>query len=580
MKSRAKGRSIMLVAATGTGKTFIAGGYFRRLLDINYHEGKTMTPWPYVYVTKASIVEQTKRVFKTYFDIDPDNEVLVINIDQLRSEFGKRFVREEIKISHGEETVIWRWRDNIYPVVILWDECQCLKNTDSQQSEIAQAYNDIESEHTIQIFMSATPLTRVCEAKCWAVATKVPYQFGISQTKDPLTNAHWPSFAEEIAAPDDPIDHSPSAINRLMNRMDKYVVRVKGVKSQFKAINKVEVCQFESPADKEFYSKAWERHLDEISKIRGDDSLTASQSRFMILVEILKFRMAAELCHANDITKRMFHAVQEGFAACAALNFKGTIVKAVSMLVYNYGVSRDQISIIWGGGITAPTKKQKLKMDLVNNPLALEALADEGISLEDLDLDEVETPTQEQLDPKLRLGVQNAKERQREIDKFQRGESLYCFYTFRAGGVGLSLHHTDELTKEKVRHKQSGYAYEEDIAKIPTRPRVCYVAPTYSAMELVQGLGRCPRLTSLSDTTQILLFYSGTIEERVARIVSVKLKCLTKVVRQRESWETVMVGQTPDATPDEEIVKVHEDTENGNGGTDYYDSDSDTEEQS
>ena len=60
-------------------------------------------------------------------------------------------------------------------------------------------------------------------------------------------------------------------------------------------------------------------------------------------------------------------------------------------------------------------------------------------------------------------------------------------------------------------------------------------------MELVQGLGRCPRLTSLSNTPQVILFFRGTIEERVAAIVSMKLQCLTKVVRSREDWQDIIL---------------------------------------
>jgi hypothetical protein len=46
----------------------------------------------------------------------------------------------------------------------------------------------------------------------------------------------------------------------------------------------------------------------------------------------------------------------------------------------------------------------------------------------------------------------------------------------------------------------------------------------------------------LSSTRQTLLFFKHTIEERVAQIYSIKLKCLSKVVRNRESWEDVILG--------------------------------------
>jgi DNA-dependent RNA polymerase auxiliary subunit epsilon len=38
------------------------------------------------------------------------------------------------------------------------------------------------------------------------------------------------------------------------------------------------------------------------------------------------------------------------------------------------------------------------------------------------------------------------------------------------------------------------------------------------------------------------MFFQDTIEERVAAVVSLKLRCLSKVVRQRESWESIILG--------------------------------------
>jgi hypothetical protein len=616
-------RGILLVAATGVGKTFIAGALFRRLLDANFHVGKTLSPWPYIYVTKASIVEQTIRVFEEFFQIDTVNEVLVINIDQLRSKFGKLFVREEVTIVDGEEHIKWNWRKGVYPCFILWDECQVLMNEGSQQSKIAQSYNELDN--TYQIFMSASPFMRVAGAKCFVVASRIPFTYGLAKDA-PMTNEHWPEFARTISDPADPLEHSPAAIDRLMDYMDKYVVRVKGVKSQFKAVNRVEMIEFETEEDRQFYFKAWERYLTEKAKLETDESMAAGQSKFLILVEMLKFRQAAELCRAKHIAKAMFDSVNyNNQAAVAALNFKATIIKIVQILVNEFKVPRDNISLIWGGGQSALTDKQKKKKKIAENQQLIDMMKEEGISFDDIDLDRVELKIQEELDPSLRLGIQSKEQRQHEIDKFQKGKSLYCLYTFRAGGVGLSLHHTDERTNEwnekvegfkewleeikkwnkdieewkkqnpgkecqrkvcnpgKVRHKDSGYAFEEDIKYIPTRQRVNFVAPTYSAIELVQGLGRCPRLTSLSDTPQTLVFYRGTIEEKVARIVSMKLRCLTKVVRQHEEWGDVVVGNYSD----EEVERRHlgeptdrmKDKENGNEKTEgvYYEDEDESE---
>jgi hypothetical protein len=569
----------LLIAATGVGKTFIAGYIIAWMKWKKFHVGKTYTPWPYVYVTKASVVEQTKRVFRQFFSLT-DEDILVINIDQLRATFGERFVREEIKVEYGEESCKWVWRPNIYPIAIFWDECQSLKNLNSQQSSIAQAFNDIDTDKTYQLFISATPFIRVIESKCFVVATRIPYSFGILKNA-PMTNSHFNDFAKNIASNygrfnTDPIENSPAAINRLMDYMDEYVVRVKGIKTQFKARNNVEVIDFVTEKGRNEYMNAWDDFLAEKAKIEGDQSCTAAQSRFNILAQLQVFLKAAE--SNSDRIKilgdRMHHAVLEGYSAVAAVRFKITIVRLVQYLMDNFGVKRDEISLIWGGAPTA-TKKQKLKKKIT--PELLAAFESQGITLEDLDLDDVDENEVQQYPPELRLGNQNAKHRQEEIDRCQKGNSLYCIYTFRAGGVGLSLHHTDEFTKEKVRHKASGYAYEEDIPLIPTRPRRNYVAPTWSAIELVQGVGRCPRLTSLSDTIQTMLFFRGTVEERQARVVGRKLICLTKVVRNRESYEDLIIGRagmTEDQV-EEQLIKeptqdLYDEDRNGSGTEGTY----------
>jgi len=129
----------MFLAPVGSGKTFVIGAVIRRLLDMGWHNGKTMSPWPFVYVTKASIVEQTKRVLENFFGIDTATECEVINIEQLRASFGALMLKCTTRVVDGEEQTEWNWRPGMHPLIIFWDECQILKNTDSTQSQIAQA---------------------------------------------------------------------------------------------------------------------------------------------------------------------------------------------------------------------------------------------------------------------------------------------------------------------------------------------------------------------------------------------------------------------------------------------------------
>jgi len=541
-------RGQLLLSSTGTGKTFIAGALVRRLKDKDFAKNKSFGHVQYLYVTRATIVEQTERVFANYFGLTIRDGVEILNIEQLRSRAGAVWIKEEVVIVQGKEQTIYKWRPMMNPVVILWDECQALKNEDSIQHQIALAFSELQCE-TYQVFISATPFTRVSEAKCFAVATRKDISVILGMpigTK--LSPATWPTYASAMSQDSKPEDYNEAAVERLVKDLDNYIIRVRGVRPQFDAINSINMIEFESKEDCLFYEAAWDRYLREKAKLEKDAG-EGGVAGFMILVQFLKFRMAAELCRAPYLARRMFQGTKDGYASVAALNFKGSIIKVV-MELEKLGVARDKISLVWGGGQTALTKKQRTALDIKEKA---DALIKIGMSLEEVmkslditedDLLEAESRAEmmENIPAHLQLGAQSKEERQREIDRFQSGRSLYCLYTFRAGGVGLSLHHSDELTKIKCRRKKSGYVVIEDIPLISVRPRINFVAPTYSAMELVQGLGRCPRLTSLSNTKQELIFYRGTIEDSVARIVSHKLKCLSKVVRMRESWQDVCVG--------------------------------------
>src|ERR1044071_1992518 len=229
-------RGQLLLSMVGSGKTWMFLAVFRRLRDIEFHKQVgSVSPWPFVLVTKASIVEQTKRVASELFNLKHPRDIFIINIDQLRSKFGELFLSEETIMENGEEHTKWIWRPMLYPCLICWDECQILKNPTSTQHKIAASYNELEN--VWQIFSSATPFTRVSEAKCFCVSTRVKQRVA-SFVETELNNESWPLFAKAIAAPAEPIEHSPAAVERLIDKMEDYIVRVTGIKPQFHARNK------------------------------------------------------------------------------------------------------------------------------------------------------------------------------------------------------------------------------------------------------------------------------------------------------------------------------------------------------
>lgn len=559
-------RAMLLLASTGLGKTFMALGLIRRMVDQKFADPHSFGATLYLIVTKATIVEQWRRVAQKYFNLSMKDGVEVINIEQLRSRAGAQWVKERMEIVNGQETWFWDWRPMLNPVVIVWDESQGLKNDTSTQHKIGVSFNEIKTS-IYQVFVSATPFTRVCEAKCFAVATHKDISDTMATgVKSHLTNETWPTYAQAIAGSQStPAEYNEAAVERLVKDLDPYIVRVRGVRPQFGANNRTEIIGFQSREAMDYYMAAWERYLKEKAKAEAEAANSGQkESGLDRLTRILKFRMAGEMCKTDIYAERMFNDVSKhGLAAVAALNFKGTVIGVVKILIEKYGVSRDQISLVWGGGKTSMTKKEKAAVDIKNK---VEKLIAAGMSVEqiykDLDIEpedllRAEEKQAQELPESYRLGPQSKEERQREIDRFQSGKTLYCLFTMRAGGVGLSLHHTDEFSPVKCRRKESGYAIEEDIPLVPIRPRRNYVAPTYSAIELVQALGRCPRLTSLSETEQILLFYRGTIEVEVAAITATKLGCLGKVVRQKEDWMDLLEteGQSKEAHLSSEMDK-------------------------
>lgn len=531
-----------LVAKPGDGKTWILGATLRRLLDSNWHKKNTISPWPIFFITKASVVLQTKDVLESKFGIDTTYEVQVIGIDQLRSRFGELFLELKTEVTAGEEKLVWKWKPIIHPILLVIDEGHIAKNESSTQHKILCSFCALPN--VFVIWSSATPFTRVCEAKAFCLSTKIPIPIGVLKGR-PLTEKNWEQFASDVASPSKPDEYNASAVDRLTSLMDDYIVRVKGVKWQFNPINDYELIDFITDEGRKFYQTAEERYFRRMAKLKAGDIPPAASKGYLLAI-MTQYNIAAESNpdRAKIIAQRMLHDAQEGYAPVCAMKYKISISRILKILMDEYGVKRSEISVIWGGSKAKLTKKQEAKKSLSSNDDLMQALEDAGITLEGLGLDDDTVQVKEEIefDESLKLGTQNAQQRETEKKNFLSGKTKYCLFSTRAGGVGLSLHHTDELTEFKCRRKPSGYVYEEDIPLVPTRPRRLYGPPCYSAIDVVQFLGRCGRLTSLSNTRQTLLFFRGTIEERVAAIYSIKLKCLSRVVRNRESWEDVILG--------------------------------------
>ena len=101
------------------------------------------------------------------------------------------------------------------------------------------------------------------------------------------------------------------------------------------------------------------------------------------------------------------------------------------------------------------------------------------------------------------VGEQKEETRETERLFFQRNESRFCICTYGAGGLGLDLH------------------------DLNGRPRISILNPTWSAVQMVQALGRIHRAGALSPAIQKLIYAAGTVEEDVAKRVEASLNNLS-----------------------------------------------------
>lgn len=514
--------AVLLVSGTGTGKTFIAGNIIARAIDdqqsLRHH---CISPFPYVYMTAAPVVEQTSRDLEYRFGIDIlGQSVVVTNYEKLLTNYSKRFLEKKIEIDlvTGQEKLYYVFNQILVPHFWDWDEMHKITRNDAQRTQIAQAVNDLPVEaRPKQLFMSATPFARIKDCKTFALACNYRLSDGSI-----LNDTNWDDFAKSVATDGDPAAYTEASMERFMALFAPYIVNVRAPHGKFKAKNRCRLIAFPSPEAKARVDRAWIIYQEKKARI-GQDKDYGPFEEWVALGQFLK---ATEYEKGDVFEELMFNAVENGRAAVCAVRYKGTVEKIVRKLMMR-GVKREEISLIWGGAANGGMKRlNEDELHKVIRKIASGQVVSRKV------LKQVETQLLETEHEKteiemagmmeMRLGSQNLDERQREIDRFQTGKSLYCIYTYSAGGTGLSLHHTNVDPRGRP---------------VALRQRRTFASPVFNFREFIQGLGRAHRsIFSLSDTEQDILFFEDSYEEAVMVIVSQKMRCLKKVVPYREAW--------------------------------------------
>jgi superfamily II DNA or RNA helicase len=104
------------------------------------------------------------------------------------------------------------------------------------------------------------------------------------------------------------------------------------------------------------------------------------------------------------------------------------------------------------------------------------------------------------------FGEQTDDQRQYNINSFQTEREFIIICNIKAGGVGVSLHDINGKRK-----------------------RAAILSPCWSAIDLVQALGRVHRAGSKSKSLQRIVYCAGTIEEKIAEKLQIKLKDIRNI---------------------------------------------------
>jgi len=451
-----KERGALLQAGTGVGKTYITAQALKQVIPTLLKSEAPDTPFPVLWIGPAATMIQTQRVLKSY---GIAQYVMTLSYSALTSPKtgGAMFYQTRTEVTYGQEQIVYDWRECMLPRLVVFDECQALKNEESTRTAIARGLPDSVK----RLFISATPYQRVCEARTVMVGVGMRSEYNVL----PLSQGTAPSVMRSLATYGNTSAYSPRAMEKVKGVMQPYTVNVKGIRFKHKARTECVLINFQRSEERQAYENAYNEYLEELFKLRGQTGHGILAAR---LVAMQKFRQKAEEIRSPIVAGRAHNAITEGSQVIIASNFKNMLRGAWQALTKRYGYDPDRIGFVTGG--------------------------------------------------------QTAEQRQRHVDEFQAGKRDVMLLTMQAGGVGISLHH------------------EQDEA----RPRHIILPPTWSAIDLIQCLGRSHRITSRSNTLQEVLWYRNTIEERVAAVVENKVKCINKAVSAKEQWASLFAPNVDD----------------------------------
>lgn len=518
---------------TGKGKSWIAAGL---ALWLQKHDPAKFCNFlglfpPILIITKKSVVLEFRDTLKRLGLESVGLAVDVWSYNEVFSAKNKNFFREEVVNIFGQPNKVIRFNlpEQAAPKLIILDECQEIKKEKSKRTKYLDAFLQFPSIKWV--FTSATPAVTVWDTMFMSLAMRLPYG------ARPLTRETFPEFARTLTLGADPRQANAAALERWSAALGDRFVKPPGDPQKVKALNKVKLFEITDPANKAMLKNAMKNYLEALERTgRSIDPQGQVMVAFMVMAR------AAELATVDTWVADAINAHRNGYAPVIAIRFTETLKELVMKLCESdyfktQGLTKDKISLIWGGNreikpeellpeARAAEIAAKMGMWILDNPdeARKPKAEDIGISKEEFrafhkgikytserifrEMTKDQFAARNEKLRTMKLHNQNQQERHENVQNFLNGVTEFCIYTLSSGGTGISLDHR--------------YNY--------TRPRSVMSTMTYWAEEFAQALGRCVRITTLTDTVQEIYVPEGTLlSDHMAPKLARKLKSVDAI---------------------------------------------------
>ncbi len=518
---------------TGKGKSWIAAGL---ALWLQKHDPAKFCNFlglfpPILIITKKSVVLEFRDTLKRLGLESVGLAVDVWSYNEVFSAKNKNFFREEVVNIFGQPNKVIRFNlpEQAAPKLIILDECQEIKKEKSKRTKYLDAFLQFPSIKWV--FTSATPAVTVWDTMFMSIAMRLPYG------ARPLTRETFPEFARTLTLGADPRQANAAALERWSAALGDRFVKPPGDPQKVKALNKVKLFEITDPANKAMLKNAMKNYLEALERTgRSIDPQGQVMVAFMVMAR------AAELASVDTWVADAINAHRNGYAPVIAIRFTETLKELVMKLCESdyfktQGLTKDKISLIWGGNreikpeellpeARAAEIAAKMGMWILDNPNEARKpkAEDIGISKEEFrafhkgikytserifrEMTKDQFAARNEKLRMMKLHNQNQQERHENVQNFLNGATEFCIYTLSSGGTGISLDHR--------------YNY--------TRPRSVMSTMTYWAEEFAQALGRCVRITTLTDTVQEIYVPEGTLlSDHMAPKLARKLKSVDAI---------------------------------------------------